>query len=69
MIMIHTIVRVQWVHGLCPVHFDLCVTQLNNSSIYCLLPLQNVGMNLRDLLSKVDAVIQELPAQTHTEVN
>ena len=31
--------------------------------------IQNVGMNLRDLLSKVDAVIQDLPAQTHQEVS
>ena len=31
--------------------------------------LQNVGMNLRDLLSKVDTVIQDLPVQTHSEVS
>lgn len=30
--------------------------------------LQNVGLALRDLLSKVDEVLQDLPQQTHQEV-
>ena len=32
------------------------------------LSLQNVGLALRDLLSKVDEVLQDLPQQTHQEV-
>jgi len=39
-------------------------------SIFSTFPfsLQNVGLALRELLSKVDAVLQELPQQTHHEV-